>query len=767
MIILSKFNKIFYRFLITYLIILLIPVAFGLISYNRAYKTIEKNTIEANNVLLNQTKEIIERHLEEVDSISMLLSNNKRIKNFSYLKDPFKGANTYQTIKLKDELQKYNLVNEFIISYFVCFQKSKLVLGPNLISPAERFYGHYLDYTNINYEQWYQQVFNTYHQKDFMPAMMVNLNDKKYKAVSYLSSFGYSDFPLGTVIILIDNKKIKNLLAGLDTSRGGWACIVDEKGQLISSQFSNENINLKDSLTLVTGSGSIEKTINKQKYLITYKKSNINGWQYMAGLPVNVVMEEVYHIKRSILIYLFISIILGIIVATFMANRNTRPLQNIFKAVRKSSTEKNRHNTLKFLQESVTDLVNNNSEMEALIEEQKTILKSTFLDKLFRGDFSTTKNVKTMLRYTGLHLKGTFFVISIIRIDDYEEFFDDSTLRKLKLKRVLINDVINKIVSENPGKYVIHNIDGKKIVLLMEMESSDKIRCKSIISQTIKQILNMLKRSYEIKAIAAIGGMYKNIVDISQSYQEAYRALNYRKDNKETEVCWFNDIKINSSHYYFPLEIETRLINVVKTGDQKQLDIVIDNLYKENFTKRKLSFANLQQLIYELQGTVCKIVEQLSWEKDQDHNEIEMMLDKIEEIEYVEEKFNYTVKIFQKITLLFNEYRKRQKNRLVDEIIMFTEKKYIDNNFGLSMIAGEFDLSEAYVSQIFKEYTGEKFYSYLEKLRMDKACELLAGTDLAIKKIAQKTGYNCANTFSRAFKRKKGVPPTKYRNTSL
>ena len=82
-------------------------------------------------------------------------------------------------------------------------------------------------------------------------------------------------------------------------------------------------------------------------------------------------------------------------------------------------------------------------------------------------------------------------------------------------------------------------------------------------------------------------------------------------------------------------------------------------------------------------------------------------------------------------------------------------------------MAREFDLSESYFSQLFKELTGDTFSAYLENLRINKACELMNESKTAeIEQVAQAVGYNNSNTFRRAFKRAMGIAPSSYKDNA-
>ena len=65
-------------------------------------------------------------------------------------------------------------------------------------------------------------------------------------------------------------------------------------------------------------------------------------------------------------------------------------------------------------------------------------------------------------------------------------------------------------------------------------------------------------------------------------------------------------------------------------------------------------------------------------------------------------------------------------------------------------------------SHYFKNNTNENYSSYLERIRISHAKELLM-TDLPIDKVAIKVGYTNANSFNRVFKRLEGMTPGEFR----
>ncbi|NIK76570.1 two-component system response regulator YesN [Paenibacillus castaneae] len=92
---------------------------------------------------------------------------------------------------------------------------------------------------------------------------------------------------------------------------------------------------------------------------------------------------------------------------------------------------------------------------------------------------------------------------------------------------------------------------------------------------------------------------------------------------------------------------------------------------------------------------------------------------------------------------------------------------YMSANFthdiSLKDAAEMINMSESYLSTIFKKETGLGFTDWINLLRIDHAARFLVDTNLPSYLIAEQVGYENINYFGRIFKKFKGVSPQKYR----
>ena len=95
----------------------------------------------------------------------------------------------------------------------------------------------------------------------------------------------------------------------------------------------------------------------------------------------------------------------------------------------------------------------------------------------------------------------------------------------------------------------------------------------------------------------------------------------------------------------------------------------------------------------------------------------------------------------------------------------YIDVHYADPQLGMPHIERLLSLSASSVKRLFNEESGLGLSHYIEEVRMQKACKLLAEDDLSVGRIADAVGYLSLTSFSRAFKRVYGVSPLKYRLT--
>lgn len=194
--------------------------------------------------------------------------------------------------------------------------------------------------------------------------------------------------------------------------------------------------------------------------------------------------------------------------------------------------------------------------------------------------------------------------------------------------------------------------------------------------------------------------------------------------------------------------------------------ISLEEFYHENIRSRALPLQMSRYFIYELAGTLFKVVDDMSLPLDHLGDAVQSLLieDWIETLT-MEEAYSRLLEIVRDICSYIVQMRESNNLRLVELTIDYIGQNYTDSNLSLFLIADNFSVSGSYLSRLFKEQTGTNFSDYICSLRIKKAKELLADKKLSIEKIASMVGYNSANSFIRTFKRYELITPGQYQST--
>ncbi|MBS4202581.1 response regulator transcription factor [Lederbergia citrea] len=93
--------------------------------------------------------------------------------------------------------------------------------------------------------------------------------------------------------------------------------------------------------------------------------------------------------------------------------------------------------------------------------------------------------------------------------------------------------------------------------------------------------------------------------------------------------------------------------------------------------------------------------------------------------------------------------------------------KYIIEHLSTPILVSEVaeivGLSRSHFSTLFKKTAGESFHAFIDRMKMDRAMELLELTQAPIQDVAEQIGMMDSKYFSKWFKKTTGFTPTEYR----
>lgn len=125
----------------------------------------------------------------------------------------------------------------------------------------------------------------------------------------------------------------------------------------------------------------------------------------------------------------------------------------------------------------------------------------------------------------------------------------------------------------------------------------------------------------------------------------------------------------------------------------------------------------------------------------------------------------YYTQYFRNIALLLKTESVYALDDVVEKIKIYIRRNY-QKDLNQDFIASLFYMNRSYLSTLFRQRTGTKFIDFLNEVRIEKAKEMLSGSDRKMYQVSRAVGYDNPKYFFRVFKKMTGMTPEQYRTGS-
>jgi AraC-like DNA-binding protein len=126
--------------------------------------------------------------------------------------------------------------------------------------------------------------------------------------------------------------------------------------------------------------------------------------------------------------------------------------------------------------------------------------------------------------------------------------------------------------------------------------------------------------------------------------------------------------------------------------------------------------------------------------------------------------------VFALIAEILTQERRKEQPNYYEKIIVKTKQIMEDNIFGsinMPNISDRLGINPSRLNEIFKAYTSMTPYQYFIHMKILKAENLLEAENASIKEVAYNLGFEDQYYFSRLFKNKTGVTPSRWKKGEL
>ena len=131
------------------------------------------------------------------------------------------------------------------------------------------------------------------------------------------------------------------------------------------------------------------------------------------------------------------------------------------------------------------------------------------------------------------------------------------------------------------------------------------------------------------------------------------------------------------------------------------------------------------------------------------------------EVLYVKQIFIHLIRHYELMAIVSNPMNALPENNIVS-VVGYISINY--NYITLHDTAEFFGYNETYLGQMLKKYTGKKFTTLLNEVKLKHAKRLLETSAMSITEIGSEVGFYDSSHFTRKFKEAFGITPKVYRS---
>ena len=111
-------------------------------------------------------------------------------------------------------------------------------------------------------------------------------------------------------------------------------------------------------------------------------------------------------------------------------------------------------------------------------------------------------------------------------------------------------------------------------------------------------------------------------------------------------------------------------------------------------------------------------------------------------------------------------FRSQPDNSASSDVVSAAQhymQENLERHVSLEQLAQYTGYSPSHFSLLFRQQTGQSPLACLNRMKIERACQLLTTTNMRINQICHKVGFDDSYYFSRLFKQQTGLSPKLYR----
>ncbi len=766
-------KSVIYKWLLSYIFILLLPLIVFIASMMRFLSAYENEITQSNALVLEQTRLKMDHVLNEANSFVAEVSIDPIVRKLLaiYNKDE---ASPYDLYQATDIIKRLLLTKGTDFDSLIYFPRLDTVFSNSTYNSAENYYDIYLTRSGLTKNTWMDVIEQKYSLPHFFPLEYEHQNgiiDKKIAMIKPVMIEKHHGMYANIVIFFDGNQLFQ--FENDSFSRMNFAIIDSEDKLLYQTSNPEFGDGILDYSMLDPELDGINMELADEKVIVSHIKSEAVDWKYLIITKEKSYMEQLSSIRNSMYFSVALCCIVGIFMIFYLLKQNYTPLNTIIKRIEEVtfSSSKNTVNEYQYITQTINQLQWEKKSINDLMKQQKNTLRAQIVQNMIenRNDINEME-LETLKRY-GITFQSDLFLVLVFLIFEGDGPFpnDNESLdekEKNKMICLIFQNITEELLREKGMRCYFFHI-GKLIGFIINPKEMERDIIFNDINEKLEQIKESINQYFLIRFSPGCSDIHQSWENIPNAYSQALEVIEYKNMLDLKNIHFYHEIvKIpKEENFHYPDDMENHIVNNLKIGNEKKVCNAIQDIIHMNLENRATP-DTMRYLMVNIAGTIIKVVNQLekkvqcripqlSFQTLLQENNVSVMMDEVKKGVH---------SICETVLEKKGENKRLQGAVLYEEILEFVKKNYADKALNVGMIAEKLGVHVVYLSRTFMEYNGESLSGCIHKIRLKQAKKLIE-TGKTLEAISDKVGYGSLRTFMRVFKKYEGITPGQFKET--
>ncbi|MDD6212197.1 MAG: helix-turn-helix domain-containing protein [Clostridiales bacterium] len=705
----------------------------------------QKKEVDSSNLrILEQTSEAMDRFLmSEVEKITLLLCEEEVI-TFLFRPESLSPDNSYQILQELSYLEGSNSDEESNQLWFYSRQADEL-FGSDGYREQRKGSGieSLLDFHDSRESQW-KWLDSDLKQDIFL-----------YEGDLYLTVDFVPSHSVGTIVVKISETVLDSIFSG-DGGDNSGISVFDEEGiQVYPLEQRGETV----SEELLSGKACCTSVSQKSRSSMKWYRytSDSIGWNYAMNIAMNSRGLSLKDLFLGMLPCLIVVLLLGLVSSYFITLKIYEPIDRLMTMA--MGNKRNRSLTMtdevNFLETEYRKQQEERQEMSRVMDLVSAEMISQFCRNLLKGRNMPEDYQNSVMAVAGFaKQEEQRFIVMVIELEGEQKVFRapvESNLFFMSVKNFL----------ENEPEYISMVVmDDREVAAVFQFSQNFSVTEATKRMREMQEGLMNLFHSVACQAKVSTGHLYPRIQDIRFSYEEAREKLRYQiymekdKGNQGEQEEISGNLEQQRYDYGRIMQILQNATDGKVTEAKKMAVCLLKEILEED------SVENGESRCILIRDMLIEKLLFYRMDKEENQTLLSTLDFPMPPIRHQEEWKNGIVRIIDQIACCSG----KKQYQYIEQAKKYITEHFMESTMTVNDVSDYIGIHVSYFSSLFNEIMNESFSSYLNRIRVEHARDMLTMTKISVKDVGFKCGFNTVQTFGRVFKKYTSMSPGQYRD---